>query len=237
MIFFLRHLLDKLKLKSSCDAIPASETQKNTSDYCDFDDDLERKIRLCSSLKEIENILDNVFHHDRVNFILYCTACISDDVTALTSELILDKSGVFNVSDIEVEKLKARSKSFRNLTGHLVAHVKSDSHIKNSIKREEQLRQMAAISPRNTEISNKIGSVAYFFFNTLPFLLFERFLPWFSLHKIDIDQINHSEIFLRRLLDPYYKELVKRLQSHMRQPIEYMDSPILALGKFDQSPS
>ena len=49
----MQDLLDKLKLKSSCDTIPASEAQKNTSDCCDFDDDLERKIRLCSSLKEI----------------------------------------------------------------------------------------------------------------------------------------------------------------------------------------
>ena len=98
-----------------------------------------------------------------------------------------NKSGVFSVSNVEYEKVKVRSSRFKNL-------MSTAPHHQNSDKREKDLKEMAAKSARNVEIGNKIGSLPYFFlYNKLPFLLFERFLPWFSMHKIDIGQVNHSE--------------------------------------------
>ena len=152
----------------------------------------ERKVRLCSSLKEIDTLLNDTFRYDRVNDLLNWICCVSN----FSPPLAQNKFGVFSVSNVKYEKLEVRSSRFKNLTAHLIAHVNSPSHRKNSDKREEyHLKEMAAKSARNVEIGNKIGSPAYFFFyNKLPFLLFERFLPWVSLHKIDIGQENHSQI-------------------------------------------
>ena len=54
-------------------------------------------------------------------------------------------------------------------------------------------------------------------------MLFEKFLPLLSLNNIDIGQINHSEIFVRRLLDPCYRELQKRLRNHLNQVLPCTD--------------
>ena len=82
----------------------------------------------------------------------------------------------------------------------------------------------ASLAARNRKMGRIIGSLAYFFFyNKLPYLLFEKFLSLLSLQSIDIGQINHSEHFLRRLLDPCYCELQKRLRTHLNQLLPSTD--------------
>ena len=56
--------------------------------------------------------------------------------------------------------------------------------------------------------------------------MFERFLPWTGITKIDIGEINHSEIFLRRLVDPCYCELLKRLRNYLNQVLPCTGQPL-----------
>ena len=42
---------------------------------------------------------------------------------------------------------------------------------------------------------------------------------------IDIGQINHSEMFLRRILNPCYKELQKRLTNYLNQDLSCSGHP------------
>lgn len=79
---------------------------------------------------------------------------------------------------------------------------------------------------RNRQIGRKVGLLAYFFlYNKLPFLLFEKFLPYFAMIEVDIGQINHTEHFLRNLVNPCYEELQKRLRSHLTKILPCTDSP------------
>ena len=96
--------------------------------------------------------------------------------------------------------------------------MKTAIHEQNVAAQNEKSRIQAQITRRNQEIGRKIGSIAYFFFYyKLPYLLFEKFLPLLCLNGIDIGQINHSEIFLRRLLDPCFTVLQKRLRKHINE--------------------
>jgi len=153
--------------------------------------------------------------------ILRCTTCVPDDKSlSITQNVALIKPGIFNVSEIEQEKLNVRSRKFCNLTGNLVRHDKSELHLKNAALKVESSHKLAMSASRNRDIGYKIGSLAYFFFyNKLPFVLFEKFLPWHSIHNIDIGHINHSDQFSRRLVEPCYNELLKRLRIHMRKPL------------------
>ena len=121
--------------------------------------------------------MDDYFRYGRVTCLLTCVSCVSDDSNSSTK----NKAGVFNVSNIEIEKLNIRSSNLKNLTAHLVRHLNSPSHLEKFDEREEHQRKLAVKAAINHEIGNKIGSLAYFFlFNKLPFLLFERFLPRFA---------------------------------------------------------
>ena len=59
----------------------------------------------------------------------------------------------------------------------------------------------------------------------MPYLLFEKCLPWLSLNKIDIGQINHSDQFIRKLLDTFYSELLKRLRIHLNCILDCTGEP------------
>ena len=106
--------------------------------------------------------------------------------------------------------------TLRTLEFDMVKHIKSATHLKKYTEKNEEAEHMKKKAEKNLALGRKIGSLAYFiFYNKLSFLLFENFLSWLSLNQIDIGQINHSEKFLRRLIEPCHKELLKRLQRHL----------------------
>ena len=205
----MQSLLDKLKLESAGRNTLWCQPHSVTDD-CVSNNDIERKVRLCSSLKEIETLFNDIFHYDRINDLLTCICCFSD----FSPPLVQNKSGVFSVLNMEYEKLKVRSSRFKNLTANLIAHVNSPSHRK-PIKGRRSLKKWLLSLLETSKLVTT--SVHFFFYCKLPFILFERFRPWVSLHKIDIGQVNHSEIFLRQILHPCYKELLKHWQNSMRQ--------------------
>ena len=146
---------------------------------------------------------------------MQCNMCSSNEEIVDCQQKV---PGIFRVQDVEYEKETVQSRRLRNLKRDLINHLKSNMHQHNVEKQNEEARAKAKLSLRNREIGRKIGSLAYFFFyNKLPYLLFEKFFSLLSLNTIDIGQINHSEIFLRRLLDPCYGELQKRLRNHLNQ--------------------
>ena len=104
--------------------------------------------------------------------------------------------------------------------------MKTTSHEEKSKRQLQTEAQNSSIVARNREIGQKIGSLAYFFFyHKLSFLLFEEFLPLLMLNNIDIGQINHSEKFLWRLIDPCYIELQKQLRTYLNQIVPCTDFP------------
>ena len=74
-------LLDRLKLESNSDPtiIDPSLNSENNQLSSNPNSDLERKIRLCGSLNELEIVSVDEFKYDRINCAVYCTTCISDD--------------------------------------------------------------------------------------------------------------------------------------------------------------
>ena len=83
--------------------------------------------------------------------------------------------------------------------------------------------RIKVLNPKNNDVATwstmwNIQNRSY-----LPFAFFEKIVPWIALVKIDVGQINHSEHFVRRLLDPCYKELMKRLQQHLNEPLPCTD--------------
>ena len=51
---------------------------------------------------------------------------------------------------------------------------------------------------RNREMGRRLRTLAYYvYFNELPFMFSESFMPWFTLNKIDMGEVNHSREFIR----------------------------------------
>ena len=197
-------------------------TQVVGSSQCDLvhvhDEDVVDRIRVCSSLRNIEDFLKESFMVDRVDDIVRCITCVPDTVINHVSP------GVLKSHSVEYEKENVQSRSLRHLKENMIKHLRSTTHQQNVEKKNREEKVKATNAARNREIGRKIGSLAYFFFyNKLPYLLFEKFLSLLSLNTIDIGQINHSEHFLRNLLDPCYRELLKRLRSHLNQVIPCTD--------------
>ena len=163
-------------------------------------------------MKYITNRLDHIFE---LNFDQTELKCIfSYDETSTT--------GRFDVTDIEYEKLSAKSRKFRNLTSVLRKHIKLDSHQKKA-KVDGSARRR---DERPREIGRRIGTFSYFMFkHDLPFTLFTSFMPWFALSKIDLGEVNHSTRFIENFVTPVYDVLLKRLQSLLEKPLPCTGKP------------
>ena len=197
-------------LSSSVPTPLVTQTQQAENDSQTKD-----RVKACRCLKDFETLLDDVFRLDRETNRLVCLTCEKSES---------DKYGIFMTADIEFDNLPTKSRKFRNLQTNILAHLHSEFHIKQeemSQKAEEDERRKRQ---KNREIGRKLGSLAYFiYYNKLPFLFFEKILPWMALVEINIGQVNHSEIFLRRLLEPCFSELKKRLQQHLNKPLPCTD--------------
>ena len=120
----MQELLDKLKLEEPEFSQPSSsKTSPDKPSSCNDTEhlEIERKIGLCSSLKEISTILDDLFSYDTVNGLLTCVTCISDSEVG-TNQLGAIRPGIFNVIDVEEDRLIVSSRKFRNLKSHLIRH-------------------------------------------------------------------------------------------------------------------
>ena len=106
------------------------------------------------------------------------------------------------------------------------ANIEKQKHQANIENQKKEAAIASSKANKNREIGRRIGTITYFFFyHKLPYLLFEHFLPILSLNSIDIGQINHSEMFLRRILNPCYKELQKRLTNYLNQDLSGTGHP------------
>ena len=212
----MQSLLDALKLQSSDGnssmevAVKENVPSDTKSNLSNADEELVNRIQMSTSLKEIEAVLDDDFSVDRICDRLICNLCITDIENISSHKQSIP--GLFTINDVENTKQKTQSRELRNLKTHLVSHIKTNIHQKNFEKQEEQKTASRKRIGRNREIGRKIGTMAYFFFYyKLPYRLFEKFLPILSFIDIDIGQVNHSEIFLRRLLDPCFEAIRRRL--------------------------
>ena len=177
--------------------------------------ELEDRIKVCKSIKDFENILNETFKVDKIKKKLICITC-SNSTKPSDKECSHDVLGIFSLEGVEEEKMTSKSRRLRNLQSNLSSHIKSLSHQKNIIENEKSEKLIQSKARATKEIGLKLGSLAYFwFYNKMPYRLFENFLPWFALNKIDIGQVNHSERFIRQLLNPCYSELLKRLRIHL----------------------
>ena len=202
----------------SANPIPSPPSpQLNTSPTSQVVDEKEtqtkNRILACRSLKDIENLLDDCFKLERENDMIICIACKDSS-----------KPSSFHISEVEIDRLPTKSRKLRNLQSHLVAHLSTENHKKQETQQQEEAALENKRQQRNKEIGRKLGSLAYFIFhNKLPFLFFEKILPWMALMKIDIGQINHSRWFIQSLLTPCFSELKKRLQQHLNKPLPCTD--------------
>ena len=152
--------------------------------------------------------MKDTFAFDKINQVVSCRTCIKDAEFNFLDFLEKKQkqqnmAGVFSAQGVENEKERVQSRPLRHLKEALVAHFSKATHQHNDAVRKEEMRIQKETANRNRVIGRKVGSLAYFFFyHKLPYLLFEKFLPLFSLNNIDIGQVNHSEQFLRRLVDP-----------------------------------
>ena len=123
-----------------------------------------------------------------------------------------------------------RSQKFRNLTKLLRKHIKLESHQKKANMGEiGDAKKME----RNREMGRRLGTLAYYvYFNKLPFMFSESFMPWFILNKIDMGEVNHSREFIRHFVIPVYQVLLDRLKCVLAKPLPCTgkQSPFATLG-------
>lgn len=208
----MQSILDALKSQ-----LGGSISNQNENPKCECDPELADRIQICAALKEIQAVLGEDYTIDRVNEILICKLCVPIPAN-ITTERTQNTPGIIKIQEVENTKQKVQSRELRNLKTHLIHHLKTDTHKINTEKQHEQLNATTRIRARNRDIGRKIGSLAYFFlYYKLPYRLFEKFMPMLSLNDIDIGQINHSEIFLRKLLNPCFEVLQRRLRTYLDQ--------------------
>lgn len=227
----LQSVIDQYKTR---ELISSSENKRNVcvaregqvagSSWCNEErhvgeSEVGERLRVCYCLNDIETLLSDYFVVGRFDEIVRCLTCVPDSIVHQEASV-----GIFKCRGVEYERENVQSRNLRHLKEHMNTHLSSATHRNNLEKKKEDARIHASKVARNREIGRKIGSVAYFFFyNKLPYLLFEKFLSLFSLNSIDIGQINHSEHFLRNLLDPCFHELQKRLRTHLNEVIPCTD--------------
>ena len=167
-------------------------------------------------MKDIENLLTSSFSVDRIDEVLICNACIVNPENILLHDQNHTVPGLFRLQGVEHEKEKVQSRQLRHLKEHMISHLKSQKHQANI---ENQKKEAVITHRRATKIEKLVVD------HKLPYLLFEHFLPILSLNSIDIGQINHSEMFLRRILNPCYKEPQKRLSNYLNQDLSCTGHP------------
>ena len=139
--------------------------------------------------------------------------------------------GQFDITDVEYEKLSARSQKFRNLSKCLKKHVQLESHQRKIQSKTDQGCKKG--TERNREMGRRLGTLSYFiYYNNLPFNTFEKFMPWFSLNNIDMGEINHSVAFTTKFLESVSSVLRKRLRNvlDVALPCTNKPSPFAILG-------
>ena len=223
----IQELLDKMKLASFPNM--TSQTSQNETRVGDIDTNdpvdpskvIIERIQVCRCLTDLDKFLSDDFQIDRSNEQMICRLCVQNPNNATEHS-----PGIFKIVGVENEQCSVMSDPLRKLKYRLIKHLKTDIHVGKLEKQLQHEQQNRSRSQRNKEIGEKIGSLAYFFFyHKMPFLQFENFLAYYSLHQIDIGQINHSEHFLRRLIDPCHRELLKRLRTYLNKPLPCTDAP------------
>ena len=216
----IQNVLDQWSCSSQVTQPPAKPTpllftEPPLKQAEDSQSQIKDRITACRSLNDFDVLLDDTFRLDREKEMIICLCCEKADSS---------KHRGMDTSEVEWEKLASKSRKLRNLQSHLVLHINSESHLKHVLHQQEAVEEEKRKQNKNLEVGRKLGSLAYFiFFNKLPFSFYEKIVPWMALVKIDIGQINHSEQFIRRLLEPCFTELKKRLQRHLNQVLPCTD--------------
>ena len=127
-----------------------ADTQVVGSSQCDLvhvhDKDVVDRIRVCSSLRDIEDFLKESFMVDRVDDIVRCITCVPDTVINHTSP------GILKSHSVEYEKENVQSRNLRHLKENMINHLQSKTHQQNVEKKNREEKIKAANAAHNREI-------------------------------------------------------------------------------------
>ena len=191
-------------------AEPSTSTTTALTGMDNTEADTMKCVNACRCIADFEYLLKDTFRFDRETEKLICLVCEGHN----------ERGGIFDMADVEKNKLNAKSQRLRNVQKKIISHFETNTHKSQLLQKKNDDAIARQFQERNRDVGRKLGSLAYLiFYNKLPFTLFEKLLPWMSLVNIDIGQINHSEHFVRRLLPSCYSELQQRLRRFMNVPL------------------
>ena len=107
--------------------LPPSQSSEQAEEK---ENQVRDRIKVCRCLRDFEILLEDHFQVDRENDKLICLVCKKSDQ---------EKSGTFTISDVEYDTLPTKSRKLRNLQIHLISHLGSKLHKKNTS--EERLKR------------------------------------------------------------------------------------------------
>ena len=139
---------------------PSQSTSSVKKDSGDFEIENKDQIKACRCVKDFENLLDDMFRVDRETEILTCLTCEESDSEGKRN------IGVFSLAGVEFEKLAVKSRKLRNLETHILRHLSSDFHKKQTSQKQDKDAAERLKRQRNLEVGRKLGSLVIRFFIT-----------------------------------------------------------------------
>ena len=116
--------------------------------------EIVNRLKVCASLRDFENIVADSFVLDRNTETIRCRICVPDSTTTTQYNL----SGVFTTENVEHVREDVQSLHLRHLKNHILTHLKSATHLKNSEEKVREMQVQKSIHNRNREIGRKVGS-------------------------------------------------------------------------------
>ena len=177
----------------------------------------------CRCLDDIQCKFDE-FHYDEGKKAVVCSVCVP--VTEGLPKLTTNKThlAIFKYDDAEGAidpPEKVLSKKFRNLKTHLLAHLKSASHITAVDRRTANEKELDKSYRREKVVGKRIGRICYYMFKQgRPDTDFEHLVYLHSVNDSDIGDINHSNRFPAKLLPFISNEVTRRLARYLDNPME-----------------
>ena len=138
----MQSLLDALKVQDGqgSSQLRATCPQDVNIDKSDnFDLDVVDRVRVCASLKDIEEILKSSFLVDKINQFAACNACVPNPENQLFRSQ-QNLPGLFKVEGVEYEKEKIQSRELRHLKEHMISHLKTKNHLLIIANQKEEKR-------------------------------------------------------------------------------------------------
>jgi hypothetical protein len=177
----------------------------------------------CRSLDDLLRKFDEFRYDERKQAVL-CSVCVP--VTQHLPELTTNKTylAIFKydkiVGAIDPPE-KVLSKKFRNLKTHLLAHLKSTSHITALERRTVNEKELDKSDRRERVVGKRIGRICYYMFKQgRPDSDFEHLVYLHSVNDSDIGDINHSNKFPAKILPIMSNEVTQRLTRFLDNPLE-----------------